>query len=439
MAKRKKKKGDNNNNNNQGGPDKANANQPKKAKPEKTCPVCNTKYSSKKCPTEHQCSTCNGKYRGIHHTCPPLVHCSHCNKDYRGKICPDEHECAVCGSKFRGDKCKTCIKNTAKKKYFALPGIAYEHPVMCFGDDGFNADLLEEYLPAECNRIAFSSEQLTNEVLIGTYDLVFFSNYSVYEQVNRAVKGKVDITMKDVNGEPALHIYYRIDGAERVFRGEYDKGMKIQFFPRIDGECIEVTNQLRSSTKLLQESNGHFGSIFQKEGVRDEEFESALGRRNFIDQLFPDEAKPDDEWWNDLPEALTVDDEYLPDHFDEQDIDYWGMALKRISRRVPLGVSRDYPGHESNFNVIELNTNHILKDPKCLEVADNLSIQYKDGSNSWMCAHLGVPSSVAFQIREFVTPPPVFYLEEGDFVLYGEWWPPDIEMSCQAIIFRKPC
>jgi len=56
-----------------------------------------------------------------------------------------------------------------------------------------------------------------------------------------------------------------------------------------------------------------------------------------------------------------------------------------------------------------------------------------------MCAHLSVPSSVAFQIREFVTPPPVFYLEEGDFVLYGEWWPPDTEMSCQAIIFRKPC
>ena len=37
-----------------------------------------------------------------------------------------------------------------------------------------------------------------------------------------------------------------------------------------------------------------------------------------------------------------------------------------------------------------------------------------------MCQHLNVPAEVAFTIREFVTPPPVFYVEEGDLVLHVE-------------------
>jgi hypothetical protein len=47
------------------------------------------------------------------------------------------------------------------------------------------------------------------------------------------------------------------------------------------------------------------------------------------------------------------------------------------------------------------------------------------------------PSSVAFIIREYVSPPPVFYLQEGDLILEveesesPEWY--------KLLVFRKYC
>jgi len=50
--------------------------------------------------------------------------------------------------------------------------------------------------------------------------------------------------------------------------------------------------------------------------------------------------------------------------------------------------------------------------------AEILLAQYHDASSSWLCRHdISLPTDVAFKIRQFVCPPPVLFLEEGDLCL----------------------
>merc|ERR1711865_99580 len=75
--------------------------------------------------------------------------------------------------------------------------------------------------------------------------------------------------------------------------------------------------------------------------------------------------------------------------------------------------------------------------PKNLKDANNMLAKYEDGSNSWVCKHLGFHPSIAFHVRQFIAPPPVFFFEKGDVFL-------DIEdnMDCvcewrKRYVFRK--
>jgi hypothetical protein len=60
------------------------------------------------------------------------------------------------------------------------------------------------------------------------------------------------------------------------------------------------------------------------------------------------------------------------------------------------------------------------------EEAEDVLQQYLDGSNSWMWFYLGLPAEVASHSRQFLTPPPVFFLEKDDIILgfdeyYQSW------------------
>jgi hypothetical protein len=78
------------------------------------------------------------------------------------------------------------------------------------------------------------------------------------------------------------------------------------------------------------------------------------------------------------------------------------------------------------------------------ERADTLTARYRDASTSWVCKHLGVPDEIAFRIREYVTPAPVFYLREGDLVLTVEdSWESGVTLEVgqcdwyRVLVFRK--
>eukprot|EP00816_Leptocylindrus_hargravesii_P012857 CAMPEP_0196826616 /NCGR_PEP_ID=MMETSP1362-20130617/93718_1 /TAXON_ID=163516 /ORGANISM="Leptocylindrus danicus, Strain CCMP1856" /LENGTH=433 /DNA_ID=CAMNT_0042207195 /DNA_START=229 /DNA_END=1532 /DNA_ORIENTATION=+ len=293
------------------------------------------------------------------------------------------------------------MRKAIDEGYFAVPGVAYECPVICSSDELLCEALFCSPLPAECNRISFCTEPLTNDDLLqGSYDVVFYMSSSNMsnESLNRTVKGKVEFSMKSRRSDSALHIHLILTEP---------------FLKTSSGKYIEVTDQLRSSTECLHTEKEFFSTIFpnQSQSTKHEDFESALGRRNFVTQTCNYKHKED--WWNELHKALAPDDD--DDDYWSGPAEYLGFALKRISKRVSLGISRDHPSSEdSKFHSLKLNTNHLLQKPDCNELAEELIAKYCDGSNSWMYTHLEIPSSIAFQIRVFITPPPVFYLEEGD-------------------------
>jgi hypothetical protein len=110
----------------------------------------------------------------------------------------------------------------------------------------------------------------------------------------------------------------------------------------------------------------------------------------------------EDEWWSDFD---LDDDNYEVDDDGEC---FCGVALKAVNKRVALGLSSDLL---PDIEHAPLNEGAI---PNNLEDATALMAKYRDGCNSWMCKHLEVSRKAAFQIREYVTPAPVFYLEPGD-------------------------
>jgi hypothetical protein len=112
------------------------------------------------------------------------------------------------------------------------------------------------------------------------------------------------------------------------------------------------------------------------------------------------------------------------------------LSMKVVARRRALAL---YPKDNLHSNYYGKNINWSVEgydyNTDNSEWADKAMESYRDGSNSWMCQNLKVPAGVAFAIRKFVTPPPVFYVEEGDLVLYVqeslliEW--------NKTLIFRK--
>jgi len=88
-----------------------------------------------------------------------------------------------------------------------------------------------------------------------------------------------------------------------------------------------------------------------------------------------------------------------------------------MNQRVALGLSPDWlAGNPYNPRACPDHELLELKEPDNLKRAKELMAQYCD-SPSWVTTHLGLPKTAAFCIREFVTPPPVFYLEKGDLIV----------------------
>jgi hypothetical protein len=56
-----------------------------------------------------------------------------------------------------------------------------------------------------------------------------------------------------------------------------------------------------------------------------------------------------------------------------------------------------------------------------IEEAEQMMQNYQHNKCLWMQRHTNLPAGVVHRIGEFVSPPPVFFLEEGDLVLDMDW------------------
>jgi hypothetical protein len=96
-----------------------------------------------------------------------------------------------------------------------------------------------------------------------------------------------------------------------------------------------------------------------------------------------------------------------------------GAILNVVDKPTALGLHPDQLC--DNLYDPKWATSHDIFDAENGEErAETLTARYRDASTSWVCKHLGVPDSIAFRIREYVTPAPIFYLREGDLVLTVE-------------------
>jgi hypothetical protein len=123
------------------------------------------------------------------------------------------------------------------------------------------------------------------------------------------------------------------------------------------------------------------------------------------------------------------------EHFEELvrwDI-FCGAKLIILNQSLALGLSADKLS-EIDYSPTARRV-EVANKPDNLKEAKELMERYRDGNNAWTCKHLDLPSSVAFLVREYVTPAPVFYLRPGDLIL-------EVEESMhpewnKLLVFRK--
>ena len=129
--------------------------------------------------------------------------------------------------------------------------------------------------------------------------------------------------------------------------------------------------------------------------------------------------------------------------FDEDDFaldesagDYCGVVTKVVAQKRALALDPTDDLYENHCGKLVAWTGEGFDyGLDNLEWAEKAMNSYEDGNNSWMTRHLNVPAEVAFKIRQYVTPPPVFYVQEGDLVLVVEE-----SLECEwnkTLIFRK--
>lgn len=294
--------------------------------------------------------------------------------------------------------CDECEKKLEAKKdhleYMEHYGVAYEP--LNFGDlgdsDEEEDEEEEEKVDDESPQVAdpfISKDPIRGEDLLGEYDVIFvesdprgFSNHYIH----RSARGTFKFSMKKWNEEPALCGIWRVDP-------DFEDD-------EMNGGMIEAVTE---NKKYAGVYNGF--NIFPSEATSHSKF--------FVVQrgLVSDGWK----WWDDLPTEDDDDSCAAGDRLDE----FCGASLSIIGKRTPLALAdTDFLPSATGKRVISIKSKGGVSKPESIEEAESMLKRYRDGSNSWMCQHLpGIKAKIAARVREFITPPPILFLEPGDLLV----------------------
>ena len=286
-----------------------------------------------------------------------------------------------------------------KRYYFLSPGVAYDFSSLKFRD-----------------------KNLRNEDLIGEYDLVFHTSLRCgggkeeYD-IHRTATGSMTLVADQWTGKPALYGSFGIndsrykdsdwnwtwDQDSGSYRFDHDEWLGADFVEDV------ITNNLTSNSMLVPSDEGRDSIKFLIERHRGT--------------------------WCKTPKITCWKwfEGFEKDLNDIEDDDYTDIII-----RATLTVVKDTSAVGLAIDDFPYSTFHPKfkgVQPKNLKDANNMLAKYEDGSNSWVCKHLGFHPSIAFHVRQFIAPPPVFFFEKGDVFL-------DIEdnMACErrkSYVFRK--
>jgi hypothetical protein len=253
---------------------------------------------------------------------------------------------------------------------------------------------------------------------VETYELVYYSSYGGptgdEENIHRTARGALMLSEEEWDGKPALHGEFLITPSltnGEICEDEDNRWQSCSIDEGLAGLFIEHVTDWDPS----RVSNGF--NIFD-DTVRDK------GTKKFI--LIKGEFRSSDMWFSDLHE-LTEDS-----YWDVEKLS--GAILTVVDRPIALGLDPDRLC-ENEYDPEGATSHNLYNAENGQERAETLTARYRDASTSWVCKHLGVPDAIAFRIREYVTPAPVFYLREGDLVLTME-----DSRECEwerILVFRK--
>ena len=261
---------------------------------------------------------------------------------------------------------------------------------------GYEAPKELDYLYPDCYG---ETPDSASSSLVGNYNIVYYHSdrsccdEDQTESIARTARGWAHLTMENWQGTPALFGGYQIDCQPSFGGGTLCRGLS----DTISGTFVE------NSVGWDPQGKGYNG--FNIHG-----YDSNSNAMKLVFDRGIDTRREPLEWWQDL----GTDNEQSSD---ENMNAFCGGILNVMNKRVALGLCPDWlAGNPYNPRACPNHELLELEDPDNLKRAEELMDQYCDRS-SWVTTHLGLPKKVAFCIREFVTPPPVFYLEKGDLIV----------------------
>jgi len=366
---------------------------------------------------------------------PKLVVCCECKES---KAWSDFSKAKQEFYKYNGGGavCEACIAGRDKKAYFTICGVGYEFPGFG-GDDDEESSLpdgeddaaaagnkKDEQLESSSSYLLDNKLGSSSTALVGDYEIVYYASlYHDSDDIQRSVRGHLKLRMTEWDYKPALYGEYQLgtyDSKGRL-RYEYCDGKESGLGPVTGASFIENV--------VDWDAEGTFLACSQSGGKDDKKF--IVNRDPMGDALFPALSKDGKtvvrKFWDHMPME--------EDKVDRMDA-YCFATLHKLKRRMVLGLCPDRQNNNSYMPTACPRINLGETEEERLKNADTLMAKYKAASKSWVCRHLeNFDARLAMKVREFVTPPPVFYLEKDDLVLkVQETAEPDWE---KVIVFRK--
>lgn len=199
-------------------------------------------------------------------------------------------------------------------------------------------------------------------------------------------------------GRPALHgefeIYAGLKNGKACPDDQWNRDRYVYY--GLSGAFIEHVTDLDTSRFSY--------GIFDDTGI-----DKGKGKKHLI--LITGKFTANDKWFSDLQEMI---DDY------EQEDELRCAILKVVDKPIALGLHPDRLYEFFEYDPMGATTHDLFHAENGQERAETLSALYQDVSSSWLCKHLCVPDGIAFRIREYVTPAPVFFLRKEDLVLTVE-------------------
>ena len=95
--------------------------------------------------------------------------------------------------------------------------------------------------------------------------------------------------------------------------------------------------------------------------------------------------------------------------------------IKLVAQRGPLQICKNQAKERKNKNVGTAEFGPGNKQIVSAFEAEKKLREYMDVDNSWLSKYINLPKDVVSVIHQFVCPPPIFFLEEGDLWIEVDW------------------